>query len=136
VAKLTKTPIVFEGSGFKPQDSVFIKLTGPGNTEVVAAGGKIGPDGKFKAKVEDLVKVAGILKASVRSEYADDGKQKVIVVLTQPPIPAGTYTATATSMLSDQSAETKLMITKPSAFDRFKDWLGKLLGKIEDKRRK
>ncbi len=136
VAKLTGTKIVFEGSGFKPEDSVFITLFGPNKTEVVAAGAKVGSDGKFTARVEDLVKVAGILKANVSSTYASDGKQKQFVVITQPPIPAGVYTAKATSMLSDLSAETKLIIKEPSVGDRLKDWLGKKLGKIQDKRSK
>lgn len=136
VAKLTGTDVVFEGSGFKPGDSVFITLFGPNKTEVVAAGGKVGSDGKFKATMEALVKVAGILKANVSSEYAADGKQKQILVITQPPIPAGTYTARATSMLSDLSAETTLVVREPSVGDRLKDWLGKKLGKIQDKRSK
>jgi hypothetical protein len=136
VAKLTGTDVVFEGSGFKPGDSVFITLFGPNKTEVVAAGGKVGSDGKFKTTIEALVKVAGILKANVSSEYAADGKQKQILVITQPPIPAGTYTVRATSMLSDLSAETTLVVREPSAGDRLKDWLGKKLGKIQDKRSK
>ena len=136
VAKLTGTKIVFEGSGFTPEDSVFITLFGPNKTDVVAAGGKVRSDGKFTAKVEDLVKIAGILKANVSSEYAADGKQKQFVVITQSPIPAGTYTAKATSMLSDLSAETKLIIKEPSVGDRLKDWLGKKLGKIQDKQSK
>ena len=136
VANLTGKNIVFEGSGFEPNDSVFITLYGPNGTKVVAAGGKVGPDGKFKAPIESLTKVAGILKANVGSIYAADGKQKQFVVLTQPPIPAGTYTAKVTSMLSDKSAETKLIIKNPSVGDRVKDWLGKKLGKIQDKRSK
>jgi len=136
VAALTGAKIVFEGSGFKPEDSVFITLLGPNETEAVVADGKIGPDGKFTATMGTLAKVTGILKGNVSGKYAADGSYDQFIVITQPPIPAGTYTAKATSMLSDQSAETKLIIKKPSTVDRLKDWLGKKMGKIKDKQTK
>ncbi len=136
VAKLTGTKVVFEGSGFKPDDSVFITLFGPNNTEAVVADGKVGADGKFTATMGTLAKVTGILKGNVSGKYAADGKYDQFIVITQPPIPAGTYTAKATSMLSDLTAETKLAITEPSVFDSVKDWLGKKTGKIQDKQTK
>ena len=37
VVKMRDTDIVFEGSGFKPGDSVLITLTGPNETKVIAA---------------------------------------------------------------------------------------------------
>lgn len=134
VAALTGTKIVFEGSGFKPEDSVFITLFGPKETEAVVADGKVGSDGKFKATVGTLAKVTGILKGNVSGKYAADGQYDQFIIITQPPIPAGIYTARATSMLSDRSAETILIIEEPSVGDSLKDWLGKLTGKIQDKR--
>jgi hypothetical protein len=136
VAALTGAKIVFEGSGFKPDDSVFVTLFGPNETEAVVADGKVGPDGKFAATVSTLAKVTGILKGTVSGKYAPDGKYDQFIVINQPPIPAGTYTAKATSMLSNQSAETKLIIKEPSVIDSLKDWLGKKTGKILDKRSK
>jgi hypothetical protein len=136
VAALSGTKIVFEGSGFKPNDSVFITLFGPNKTEAVVADGKVGPDGKFTATVGTLAKVTGILKGNVSGKYAADGSYDQFIVITQPPIPAGTYTAKATSMLSNQTAETKLIIEEPSAIDSLKDWLGIKTGKIMDKRPK
>ncbi|HOF78714.1 MAG TPA: hypothetical protein PLI40_10000, partial [Smithellaceae bacterium] len=67
-------------------------------------------------------------------KYKKDGSYDQYVVLTQPPIPSGTYTAKVTSMLSDKTAETKLIVKEASIGDSLKDWLGKRLGKIQDKR--
>src|SRR4030065_1722557 len=113
VAALTGTKIVFEGSGFKPEDDVFISLIGANDIDVPIAYAKVGSDGKFTAPIEDLTKITGILRATVTSKYAKDGKQAVIPVITQPQIPAGAYTAKATSMLSDLTAETNFTLKKP-----------------------
>ncbi|MBU1713109.1 MAG: hypothetical protein KKD47_08400, partial [Proteobacteria bacterium] len=63
-----------------------------------------------------------------------DGSYDQFIVITQPPIPAGVYTARATSMLTNRIAETKLTIKEPSFGEQVKDWLGGMLGKIVDKR--
>ncbi len=133
VAKLKDTQIVFEGSGFKPADYVFITLFGPNKTEANVGSGEVGPDGKFTAAVDMMTKVTKILKATVRGKYAD-GSYDRFIVITEPPIPAGTYTAKATSVSSNQTAETKLIINEPSIGDSLKDWLGKKMGKIIDER--
>jgi hypothetical protein len=134
-ANLLGAKIVFEGSGFKPNDSVFVALIGSDGAEMAAiADGKVGADGKFTAAVDTLAKVTGILKGTVSGKYKKDGSYDQYVVLTGPPIPAGIYTAKATSMLSSESAETKLIIKEASIGDSLKDWLGKRLGKIQDKR--
>ncbi|MBN1473314.1 MAG: hypothetical protein JW914_01745 [Syntrophaceae bacterium] len=134
-ANLLGAKIIFEGSGFKAADSVFVSLIGSDGAEVAAiADGKVGADGKFTTAVGTLAKVTGILKGTVSGKYKKDGSYDQFVVLTGPPIPAGTYTAKATSMLSDRSAETKLIIKEASIGDSLKDWLGKRLGKIQDKR--
>ncbi|MBW2562058.1 MAG: hypothetical protein JRE40_14565 [Deltaproteobacteria bacterium] len=133
-AALLKAKIVFGGSGFVPEDSVFITVFGPDETQVVVADGKVDAAGKFTAPIGTLAKVTGILKGNVSGTYAADGKYKQFVIITQPPIPAGVYTAKVTAMSSDKTAQTKFTFKKPSIVDRLKDWLGKLMGKIKDKK--
>jgi len=133
-ASLMGKKIVFVGQGFTPDDSVFIKVFGPDETEVVVANGKVDAGGKFTAPIGTLAKVTGILKGNVSGTYAADGKYNQFVVITQSPIPAGVYTAKVTSMSSDRTAQTKLTFKKPSMVDKLKDWLGKKMGKIKDKR--
>jgi hypothetical protein len=137
VAKLMGTKIVFEGSGFKPGDSMFITLIGPNQTKAIVAEAPIKPDGTFRAEVGDssaakLTKAMEILKADI----AMNEKFEPVVVISQPPIPEGVYTVKVTSMLSDLTAETKLNVKGPSAIDRVKDWVGKLTGKIQHKKAK
>ena len=134
VAHVTKTEIVFQGSGFQPDDSVFISLIGPDDIKVVVADSRVYPDGKFTAKVTPLAKITGILKVSITGTFAADGRYNQILVITQDPIPAGTYTAVATGMLSNQKAEVQLTIGKPNLIDNIKDWLGKKAGKIQVKK--
>jgi len=133
-ASLMGEKVVFGGLGFAPEDSVFITVLGPDETKVVVADGKVDAGGKFTAPIGTLAKVTGILKGNVSGTYAADGKYNQFVVITQPSIPAGVYTAEATSMSSDKTAQTKLTFKKPSIIDRLKDWLGKRMGKIQDKR--
>lgn len=133
VAKLTKTPIVFKGKGFQPEDSVFITLIGvkkKGETvDVPIADGNVDKNGYFAAKVGTLVKVGEILRARIGSNK----KMENIIVVSQPPISPGTYTARAVSMESNKIAVCKLVIKAPSFGDRFKDWMGVRLGKIVKK---
>jgi hypothetical protein len=56
-----------------------------------------------------------------------------IIIVTEPPIPAGDYTARAVSMDSDKIAVCKLHVKDPSFGDKFKDWMGGLMGKIAKK---
>ncbi len=134
VAHVTGTDIVFEGSGFQPEDSVFIILIGPDNTQVVIADGKIYRDGTFRAQATPLAKITGILKANITGTYNVDGTYNQILVITRDPIPPGVYTAHAHGMISDQHAETTFTIRKPSLTDRMKDWLGVKMGKIQLKK--
>jgi len=134
VARVTKTEIVFQGSGFQPDDSVFISLIGPDDIKVVVADSRVYPDGKFTAKVTPLAKVTGILKASITGTFAADGRYNQILVITRDPIPTGAYTAVATGMISNQKAEVKFTISKPDLIDNIKDWLGKKAGKIQVKK--
>jgi len=130
VAKVMDTEIVFEGAGFKPGDSVLITLTGPKGTKVIAAEGPINPDGTFAAKVSKLTKAMEILRA----EIGFDENFRDYIILTQPPIPEGIYTAKAESMISKKTAETKLEVKGPTDMDRIKDWMGKVMGKIKEKK--
>ncbi len=133
VANLLGQKIVFEGSGFKPDDSVFITLYGPDKTQMIVANGKVGADGKFSAEVEMMTKVMKFLNANVRGKLTGESYERSVVI-TDPPIPAGTYRAKVSSLYSSETAETKVIFNEPSTGDRFKDWLGKKAGKIIDER--
>jgi hypothetical protein len=130
VVKMRDTNIVFEGSGFKPGDSVLITLTGPSETKVIAAEAPIQPNGTFKATVPPLTKIMEFLRADVTFNE----KFENVVVISQPPIPKGVYTAKVESMVSKQTAETKLTVKGKTVIDSFKDWIGKLKGKIQHKK--
>jgi hypothetical protein len=132
VAKVLDTKIVFEGSGFKPKDSIFITLLGPKDAKVVVAEATIQPDGTFKAEVSKLTKITEILRADAGFEMKE--KYKEFIIITQPSIPEGVYTAKVTCMMSDMTAETKLPIKAPTVVNSLKDWLGKLTGKIRHKK--
>lgn len=161
VATLMGTDIIFEGAGFQPDDSVFISLAGPGNTEggitnriknpdgtftfigpagsdntgVIVADSKVKPDGTFTATITKLAKITGILRADIAFDtYSEDANYGQSIIITQEPVATGVYTARATGMLSNQMAETKFTISNPSIIDRLKDWIGKKMGKIQDKR--
>lgn len=132
VSKLKNTNIVFEGSGFKSGDSIFITLIGEKDVKAIVAEAPIKPDGTFKAQVPPLTRFMEILKA----EVTFNEKFENVIVITQPPIPKGVYTAKVTSMLSNLTAETKMTVKGPSVIDRLKDWIGKLTGKIEHRKTK
>ena len=137
VAKLMDTVIIFEGSGFKPGDSMFITLLGPNETKAIVAEGPIKPDGTFKVElgkssINKLTKAMEILKADIVSNE----KFEPVVVISQPSIPKGVYTVKVTSMLSNLTAETKLMVKGPTIIDSVMDWIGGLTGKIEHKKGK
>ena len=132
IAKVLDTNILFEGSGFKAKDSIYIELLGPNQTKLVVAESLIQPDGTFKAEVSKLTRITEILRADASFEI--EKKYKEFVIITQPPIPAGIYTARVTCMSSDMTAETKLNVKGPSILDSTKDFLGKKLGKIRCKK--
>lgn len=133
VVWMRDTNIVFEGAGFqsKPEDSVLITLTGPNETKVIAAEAPIKPDGTFKATVPPLTKIMEFLRADVTF----NDKFEYVVVVSQPPIPEGIYTAKVESMMSKQTAETKLTVKGKTVIDSLKDWIGKLKGRIQVQRR-
>jgi hypothetical protein len=132
VVKMRDTNIVFEGSGFqaKPGDSVLITLAGPNETKVIAAEAPIQKDGTFKAIMPPLTKIMELL----RGDVTFNEKFENVVVINQPPIPKGVYTAKVESMISKQTAETKLTVKGKTVIDSFKDWIGKLKGKIQHKK--
>lgn len=135
VAKLMDTNIVFEGSGFKPGDSVFVSLIGQNDVNTSLALTKVQQDGTFRAEVGQsslakLAKITGILRANVVTNEKFDS----VVVLTRPTIPAGAYTARATSLLSSLTAETPVTVAAPTFFNRVMDGIADMLGKIDDKR--
>jgi len=130
VAKVMGTEIAFEGAGFKPGDSVLITLLGPKETKVIAAEAPIKPDGTFIAKVSKLTRAMEVLQADI----GFDENFKDYIIITQPPIPEGVYTAKAESMISKLTAETKLTVKGPTLIDSLKDWIGKVTGKIQHKK--
>ena len=134
VVKMRDTNIVFEGSGFQtnPGDSVLITLIGPNETKVIAAEAPIQQNGTFKAAVPPLTKIMEFLRADVKF----DEKFENVVVISKPPIPKGVYMAKVQSMLSKQTAETKLTVKGKTVIDSFKDWIGKLKGRIQYKEAK
>ncbi len=134
VVKMRDTNIVFEGSGFQtnPADSVLITLSGPNETKVIAAEAPIQQNGTFKATVPPLTKIMEFLRADVTF----DEKFENVVVISKPPIPEGVYTAKVQSMLSKQTAETKVTVKGKTVIDSFKDWIGKLKGRIQYKEAK
>jgi hypothetical protein len=132
IAKVLDTKILFEGSGFKPKDSIYVELLGPNQTKLVVAESLIQPDGTFKAEVSKLTRITEILRADASFEI--EKKYKEFVIITQPPIPEGLYTAKVICMSSDRTAETKLTVKGPSIVDSTKDFLGKKLGKIRYKK--
>ncbi len=137
VAKLMDTIVVFEGSGFKPGDSIFITLLGPNEAKAIVAEAPIQPDGTFKAElgkssISKLTKAMEILRADI----VPNEKFEPVVVISRLPIPKGVYTVKVTSMLSPLTAETKLTVKGPTVIDSVMDWIGGLTGKIEHKKSK
>jgi hypothetical protein len=133
VAKMKGAKIVFSGSGFQPGDSVFIKLLNvPVNGKKVdlsVAAADVEKNGTFTAEIGILTKISDFLRAKLGSNE----KMENIVIITNPPMPAGEYTARAVSMLADKKAECIVNVKGPSLIDRLKDWLGVKLGKIRKK---
>jgi hypothetical protein len=130
IARVMGMEIVFKGQGFQPGDSVFVTLMGVKKREAVVdipiADGEVDRDGYFKAEIGKLGKISELL----RVELGENEKLETIIIVTQPPIPEGVYTARAVSMESDKKAECQLVLKGPSILDRFKDWMGKVFGKI------
>lgn len=133
IAKLKDTEIVFRGKGFQPEDSVFIKLLdvkkGDKVVDIPVADGNVNKEGYFTAKVGILPKINELLNAQIGSNE----EMETIIIVTQPPIATGVYTARAVSMESELTAECQLEVKDPSLLDKLKDWIGGLLGKIVKK---
>jgi hypothetical protein len=135
VAKLMETDIVFEGSGFKPGDTVFVSLVGQKDVNTSLILTKVQADGTFRAEVGQsslakLAKVTGILQANIVTNEKFDP----VVVLTRPTIPAGAYTVKATSLFAPLTAEAPVTVAAPTFFNRVMDGIADMLGKIQDKR--
>ena len=130
VATVTGTPMMFKGKGFQPGDSVFIELLGvkkKGKTQKVpVADADVNKNGEFTAKVSTLVKVTELLRAKLGSNK----KMETTIIVAQPAIAPGVYTAKAVSMDSDITAECKWTMAPPSCWGNIKDWIGEKQGKI------
>ncbi|HEJ84213.1 MAG TPA: hypothetical protein ENO25_06550, partial [Desulfobacteraceae bacterium] len=121
VSTVMGTPIVFKGKGFQPGDSVFIELLGVKkggkDVKVPIADAEVGPNGEFTAPVSTLAKATELLRATLGS----NAKMETTIILSEPTIPPGVYTAKAVSMDSDKTAESKLTLNPPSGWGNFKD---------------
>jgi hypothetical protein len=130
VAKLKGTEIVFRGKGFEPDDSVFVQLLGVEKegerVDIPIADGNVDQKGSFTAKVGIITKVTDLLRAKIGM----NDKMENIIIITQPPIPEGVYTARAVSMKSNRKAECQLVVKGPCLMDKTMDWIGGLMGKI------
>lgn len=137
VAKLMDTIIVFEGSGFKAGDSIFITLLGPEDTKAIVAEASIQPDGTFRAELgkSSMAKLTKAIEI-LRADIVPNEKFEPVVVISQPPIPKGIYTVKVTSMMSPLTAETKLEVKGPTLIDSVMDWIGGLTGKIKHNKTK
>jgi len=133
VARVMGMEIVYKGKGFQPGDSVFVSLLevrkGEEVVDIPMADGEVDRDGYFKAEVGKLAKISELLRADI----GENEKLETIIIVTQPPIPEGEYTARAVSMESDKTAECQVVLKGPSILDRCKDWMGKVFGKIVKK---
>ena len=133
VVTVVQTPIIFNGKGFQPDDSVFIELLGVDKkgekVNVPIADANVDSNGCFTAKVGILVKATELLRAKLGSNK----KMENAFIVTQPTIPPGVYTAKAVSMESDAKADCKLTLMAPYSWDKFKDWVGMRKGKIVKK---
>lgn len=131
VATLVDTTIKFHGSGFDPEDSVFITIQEKGKPEapvIAIADSAIDADGGFSTEVAKLVKITDLLHADV----GIDEDMETYIILSKAPVAAADYVATAQSMESDKTAACSLTIKNPSLTDSLKDWIGTtFLGKIE-----
>jgi len=135
VASLMGMEMVIEGAGFRPRDTVLIWLIGEKDIKIPIANAKVGEDGTFSVKFgkslqDSVVKVSEILKAGMRTNE----KSQTVLVITQEPIPKGSYKLRAENVIEPQTAETSVELVDPPFTGRIKDSLGKMLGKIEDKR--
>ena len=133
VVTVVQTPIIFNGKGFQPDDSVFIELLGVDKkgekVNVPIADANVDSNGCFTAKVSTLVKVTELLRAKLGSNK----KMETTIIITQPTIPPGVYIAKAVSMESDAKADCKFTLMAPYSWDKFKDWVGVKKGKIVKK---
>jgi hypothetical protein len=135
VAKLMGADFIFDGSGFTSGDTVFISLIGQPDVNVSVALAKVAQDGTFQAEMGQsspakIAKITGILRANAITNE----KMQPVIVLTQPTIPAGTYTIRASSLMTARTAETTAVVARPSILNRIMDSIGEMLGSIDDKR--
>ena len=141
VAKVMGTEFVFKGKGFEPEDSVFIKLMGVKKNgkevDIPIFDAEVDKTGHFLVKTRpgyDPVGLTFKIGVLLRATTGKNKKGETMIVVVQPPIPAGVYTVRAVSMASDKTAECKLALKNPSIIDKFKDWMGKQMGKISYKK--
>jgi hypothetical protein len=137
VARVMGTDISIRGKGFEPEDSVFITMMGikqnGKSVDIPIFAADVDKSGDFAVKTTpgfDPVGLTFKIGILLRAKTGTNEKGKTILIVSQPPIPAGEYTLKAVSMESDKTATCRLVLKDPSAWDRFKDWMGRQMGKI------
>ncbi|MCP4115595.1 MAG: hypothetical protein GY737_09350 [Desulfobacteraceae bacterium] len=132
VAALLDTKVVFKGRGFRPRDSVNIKLLPlkdditEAESSIPIATGYTDKEGNFSAKIEKLVKISELLKADVTL----NDNMEPIVILDAPPINEGVYIVLVESLNYGSMAEDQLTFKAPDFMDRLKDRIGEARGLI------
>ena len=130
VAWMLSKDIVFKGKGYTPGENFCVELTGSEdvNSEISIpiCCGVVDESGKFNAKAKKLVKAGYLLNAEVTT-----GEKGYLIVINQPPIPAGAYQATARGFNSKLEAKVPITVQGPTVKDRFMDWMAQLLGKVK-----
>jgi hypothetical protein len=136
VSSLMDMKMIIKGAGYKPQDTVLISLVDDKNLDLAITMAKVADDGTFSvdfwnSQSDGLAKISGILRAG----FGANKKGETIIVMASDPLPTGNYKIKAESVIGSQVAETPVKLVDAPFSGRLKDALGKMLGKIEDKRK-
>lgn len=133
IARVAGTGIIFKGRGFQTGESYCVELfhesKNPSDTTgIPICCGVVKKGGIFSDEVKKLAKVGYILNADITT-----GEEGIVLVVNQPPIPAGSYKAIATGFNSGIQAESSITFTPASILDKIFDQIGEWKGKIDRK---
>lgn len=130
IVRILSKDIFFKGRGFGPGEGYCVDLTGLEDVNrdinVPICCGTVDKEGNFSDKAQTLVKADYLLNADVTT-----GKKGYLIIINKPPIPQGSYLATATGFDSKKAAQTRITITGPTLKDHLMDWVGQILGKVK-----
>jgi hypothetical protein len=130
IIRILTKDIFFKGKGFSPGEGYCVDLTGLEDSnreiDVPICCGTVDEEGNFSDKAQTLVKADYLLNADVTT-----GKKGYLIIINRPPIPQGSYLATAKGFDSKKSAQTRITIEGPTLKDHLMDWVGQLFGKVK-----